>query len=133
MLGTKISDLTVEEFRALVRDVVRETLEEMRNAGGLPLDDPRFPLITYARGSVSDFALPVIRGTRIRVQTVAVAVNKHKEKPEEFAEDYGIGINQVREALGFYDAHKKEIDENIEYEEGLERQHKEQRKTMDKQ
>jgi len=132
MLETKISDLTVDEFRALIRDVVRQALDEMRNAGGLPLDDPKFPLVTYVRGSISDYALPVIRGTRIRVQTVAVAVNRHKEKPEEFAEDYGIGINQVREALGFYDAHKKEIDENIEYEENLERQHKEQRKKAGK-
>jgi hypothetical protein len=31
MLGTKISDLTVDEFRALVRDVVRQTLDEMLN------------------------------------------------------------------------------------------------------
>ena len=133
MLETKISDLTVEEFRALVREVVIQTLEEMRHAGELPLDDPKFPLITYVRGSVSDYVLPVIRGTRIRVQTVAMAVNKHKEKPEEFAENYGIGVNQVREALGFYDAHKKEIDENIAYEENLERQHKEQGKKADKQ
>lgn len=133
MLETKISDLTVDEFRALIRDVVRQTLDEMRNAGGLPLDDPRFPLVTYARGSISDYALPVIRGTRIRVQTVAQTINKLKEKnPEEFAEDYGVDVAQVREALGFYDAHKKEIDENIEYEENLERQHKEQRKKAGK-
>lgn len=96
------------------------------------LDDPKFPGITYVRGSASDHALPMIRGTRIRVQTVAVAVNKLKEKPEEFAEDYGIGITQVSEALGFYDAHKKEIEENIKYEEELERQYKEQRKQAGK-
>jgi len=29
MLGPKISDLTVDEFRSLVRDIVRETLNEM--------------------------------------------------------------------------------------------------------
>jgi uncharacterized protein (DUF433 family) len=107
---------------------VAEKVVSMRNQ----LDDPKFPLITYVRGSVSDYPLPVIRGTRIRVQTVAMAVNKHKENPEEFAENYGIGVTQVREALGFYDAHKKEIDENIEYEEDLERQHKEQRKKAGK-
>lgn len=95
------------------------------------LDDPKFPGITYYRGA-SDHPLPVMRGTRIRVQTVAVAVNKLKEKPEEFAENYGIGIAQIREALGFYDAHKKEIDENIKYEEDLEHQYKEQRKKANK-
>ena len=31
MLGTKISDLTVDEFRALMHDIVRETLDEMLN------------------------------------------------------------------------------------------------------
>lgn len=103
---------------------VSEKVATMRNQ----LDDPKFPGIIYRRGSASDYAAPMIRGTRIRVQTVAVAVNQLNEKPEEFAEDYGIGIAQVREALGFYDAHKKEIDENIRYEEDLERQHKEQRK-----
>ena len=29
MLGPKISDLTVDEFRSLVRDIVRETLNEI--------------------------------------------------------------------------------------------------------
>ena len=29
MLGPKVSDLTVDEFRSLVRDIVRETLNEM--------------------------------------------------------------------------------------------------------
>jgi hypothetical protein len=29
MLGNKISDLTVDEFRNLVRDIVRETINEM--------------------------------------------------------------------------------------------------------
>jgi hypothetical protein len=29
MLGNKISDLTVDEFRSLVRDIVRDTINEM--------------------------------------------------------------------------------------------------------
>jgi hypothetical protein len=29
MLGPKISDLTVDEFRSLVKDIMRETLNEM--------------------------------------------------------------------------------------------------------
>jgi len=41
MLGPKISDLTVDEFRSLVRDIVRETLNEMLSDpdGGLDLQD----------------------------------------------------------------------------------------------
>jgi len=41
MLGTKISDLTVDEFRNLMRDIVRETLNEMLSDPdeGLDLQD----------------------------------------------------------------------------------------------
>ncbi|MDO8753873.1 MAG: hypothetical protein Q7J80_08260 [Anaerolineales bacterium] len=41
MLGTKISDITVDEFRSLVREIVRETLAEMLNDPdeGLALQD----------------------------------------------------------------------------------------------
>jgi len=98
---------------------VAEKVVSMRNE----LDDPKFPQITYRRGG-SGIPRPVIRGTALHVQTVAVAVNKFKEKPEEFAENYGIEVNQVREALSFYDAHKEEIDANIEDEINLEKQHK---------
>jgi uncharacterized protein (DUF433 family) len=98
---------------------VAEKVVSMRNE----LDDPKFPQITYRRGG-SGIPRPVIRGTAIHVQTVAVAVNKHREKPEKFAENYGLDVNQVREALSFYDTHKEEIDANIEDEINLEKQHK---------
>jgi uncharacterized protein (DUF433 family) len=98
---------------------VAEKVVSMRNQ----LDDPNFPQITYRRGG-SGIPRPVIRGTALHVQTVAVAVNKFKEKPEKFAENYGIEVNQVREALSFYDAHKEEIDANIKDEIDLEKQHK---------
>jgi hypothetical protein len=41
MLGNKISDLTVDEFRSLVRDIVRETINEMLSDPdeGLALQD----------------------------------------------------------------------------------------------
>lgn len=98
---------------------VSEKVVSMRNQ----LDDPDFPLITYRRGG-SGIPRPVIRGTAIHVQTVAVAVTRHKEKPEKFAENYSLDIKQVREALSFYDAHKEEIDTNIEDEINMEKQHK---------
>lgn len=107
---------------------VAEKVTSMRSQ----LDDPDFPQITYYRGA-SGSPTPVLRGTRIRVQTVAVAVKKFKEKPETFAENHGVEVNQVREALAFYDAHKTEIDANIKYEQDLEKQHKrEKAKKNDK-
>ena len=41
MLGNKVSDLTVDEFRSLVRDIVRETIHEMLSDPdeGLALQD----------------------------------------------------------------------------------------------
>ncbi|MEW5938195.1 MAG: DUF433 domain-containing protein [Chloroflexota bacterium] len=91
------------------------------------LDDPKFPGITYRRGSASNYAVPVIRGTGIRVQTIAVAIEELKETPEYLAENYPISISQVREALAFYHAHREEIDENIKYENDLEEEYKNQR------
>jgi len=102
---------------------VSEKVASLRNQ----LDDPRFPLITYRRGSASDYAAPVLRGTGIRVQTVAVAVEKLNETPEEFARSYEVDIKQVKEALNFYHAHREEIEENIRYEENLEAEYKKER------
>lgn len=90
------------------------------------LDDPNFPGVTYRRGA-SGWVTPVIRGTGIRVQTVAVAVEKLREKSEEFARQYNLNITQVREALKFYHAHRAEIDANIRYESDLEKQYKKER------
>jgi hypothetical protein len=38
-------------------------------------DDPAFPEITYVRGASGEL-VPVLRGTRLRVQTVVVAAQK---------------------------------------------------------
>jgi len=83
------------------------------------LDDPNFPGITYRRGA-SGWVTPVIRGTGIRVQTVAVAVEQLNASPEDVAAQYPLELPQVKEALAFYQAHRAEIDANIRYENELE-------------
>lgn len=87
--------------------------------GGLMhgLDDPEFPNITYRRGASGTLA-PVLRGTGIRVQTIALA--SQTNTPAEIAEDYDLPQSQVQEALGFYDAHRVEIDAHIQAESALE-------------
>jgi len=62
----------------------------------------------------------VLRGTGIRVKTMAVAAGTWNMSPTEIAEDYGINEPQVREALAFYDAHRPEIDAVIAAEEAAE-------------
>ncbi len=61
------------------------------------------------------------------MQTVAVAVEKLKTKPEEFTRQYNLEISQVREAIKFYRAHHAEIDANIQYESDLEKQYKKEK------
>ena len=86
------------------------------------LDDPKFPGVTYRRGA-SGWVTPVLRGTGIRVQTIAVAVEQLKTSPEEVAAQYQLEVPQVREALAFYAAHRPEIDANIQYEREQEPKH----------
>lgn len=101
---------------------VSEKVASMRNQ----LDDPRFPLITYRRGGSGDFS-PVIRGTAIHVKTIVLWI-KFGESPKTVAEEYGLDIKQVQEAQAFYQAHKAEIDADIQEDEDLEEQHKKEMK-----
>ena len=80
-------------------------------------DDPDFPSITYRRGA-SGTLFPVLRGTGIRVQTIALA--SHNNSPAEIAEDYDLPPAQVQEALGFYNTYRVEIDAHIQAETALE-------------
>ena len=95
------------------------------------LDDPKFPSITYRRGA-SGWVTPVIRGTGIRVQTIATEI-KHGLSPEEIAAEYELDLKKVDEAQAFYEAHQPEIDANTRYESNLAKQQtKNQRKTTRK-
>jgi uncharacterized protein (DUF433 family) len=82
------------------------------------LDDPDFPGITYRSGA-SGWVSPVLRGTGIRVQTIAKQLI-YGMKPEQIAEEYGLEIHKVKEAQAFYHAHRSEINGSIKAEEDLE-------------
>lgn len=90
------------------------------------LDDPRFPLITYRQEGPGN-SRPVIRGTAIHVQAIVQWI-KFGETPQHVADDYNLDIKQIREAQAFYQAHKAEIDADIQEEEDLEEQHKKEMK-----
>jgi uncharacterized protein (DUF433 family) len=72
------------------------------------LDDLQFPQITYRRGA-SGVPTPVIRGTGIRVQAVAIAHEQWQMSPEAIAEQYGLSLKQIEEALAFFVAHRAEV------------------------
>lgn len=96
---------------------VSEKVAELRQQ----LDAPRFPGITYRRGA-SGWVTPALRGSGLRVQTIAVAVERLGSTPQEVAADYQLSLPRVQEALAFYDAHRAEIDANLQHEQALEKQ-----------
>jgi uncharacterized protein (DUF433 family) len=86
------------------------------------LDDPNFPSITYKKNSTNQL-VPVIKGKGIRVQTIAIASTIWRETEEEIASEYDLSRKMVKDALGFYDAHKKAVDALIEENNAIARAH----------
>ncbi|MEG4275271.1 MULTISPECIES: DUF433 domain-containing protein [unclassified Microcoleus] len=82
-------------------------------------DDPAFPEITYVRGASGEL-VPVLRGTRLRVQTVVIAAQKWALSAKEIAAEYDISEDRVKEVLAFYSAHSQEIDASIAAEQIIE-------------
>ena len=76
------------------------------------MDDPRFPGITY-RGAVGGRPVPVLRGPRVRVQTLVVETKQRRLSAAKLAEKYRLTAAQVQEALAFYSAHHHDIDAAI--------------------
>ena len=81
------------------------------------LDDPKFPGITYRRGA-SGSITPVLRGSGLRVQTLVVDAQQGLS-PEQIADEYDLEVTRVREAQAFYEAHRAEINANIQAEQDL--------------
>ena len=82
------------------------------------LNDPNFPKITYRQGA-SGQPVAVIRGTGIRVQTIAIAAHQWGLSSTQLAEEYDLTEVQVNDALGFYAAHHTEIDRAIATEQAI--------------
>lgn len=82
-------------------------------------DDLAFPQITYVRGASGELT-PVLRGTRLRVQTIVIATDKWGLSPKEIAAEYDINEAQVNEVLAFYAVHHQEIDTSIAAEQIIE-------------
>ena len=67
--------------------------------------------------------MPTLRGTGIRVQTVAVAARQWEMTPAQITAEYELSEAQVSEALAFYEAHRAEIDCAIKAEQAAEEKH----------
>ncbi|HMT21170.1 MAG TPA: DUF433 domain-containing protein [Promineifilum sp.] len=82
------------------------------------LDDPTFPHVTYRRGAAG-IPTPVLRGTGIRVQTIAIAHEQWGMSAADIAAGYELSTAQVEAALAFFVAHRAEIETHIAREEQL--------------
>lgn len=94
--------ISLEEF---ILQAVAEKIEAIAS----PNDDLAYPNITYRRG-VSGELVPVLRGTRIRVQTIVIAAQKWQLSRDRIA----------NEALAFYTLHHQAIDSAIATERMIE-------------
>jgi uncharacterized protein (DUF433 family) len=83
------------------------------------LDNTVFPELTYRRGA-SGLEVPILHGTGLRVQTLAIAAQQWGLSAGQIAAEYDLTEAQVNAALAFYAAHQQEIDEAIASEVALE-------------
>lgn len=77
------------------------------------IDDPNFPDITYKLDSDNQL-VPYIKGKGIRVQTLVIAFAEWKELAAELSRQYDLPQKMVKQALSFYEAHKKVVDALID-------------------
>jgi uncharacterized protein (DUF433 family) len=112
---------------------LQQEVEQLAQSQGISLDQfilwavtekvsslkASFPQITYRQG-VSGQLIPIIKGTGIRVQTIAIAAQKWGMSPSQIANEYDLTEAQINEVLTFYAANKGQIDEAIAAEQSLE-------------
>jgi uncharacterized protein (DUF433 family) len=64
--------------------------------------------------------VPVVVGTGIRVQTIAIAAHQWGLSKEQLAEEYNLSAAQIDDALAFYAANQAEMDGAIGLESAIE-------------
>jgi uncharacterized protein (DUF433 family) len=84
--------------------------------------DLAFPEIAMRLGA-SGVLTPIIKGTNIRVQTIAIAHTRWQQSPSKIADEYDLTETQVQNALAYYETHRTEIDAAIAAEQALEPAH----------
>ena len=77
------------------------------------LDDINFPQITYRR-EVDGSPTPRVRGFGIRVKAVVGYINGWGMSLQEVADEFDMPLKTVTQAMAFYEAHRFEIDADIE-------------------
>lgn len=113
-LKQEAEDLAQKQGISLNQFILWATAEKV-GALNQQLDDPQFPQITYRRGAAG-IPVPVLRGTGIRVQAVAIAHEQWGMSPADIAAEYELAQSQIGAALAFFATHRAEIETHIERE-----------------
>ena len=114
-------------------DRLKQEVEQLAESQGISLDQfvlwavtekvsilkASFSLIAYRQGA-SGQIFPVIKGTGVRVQTLAIAGHKWDMSAAQIADEYDLSEEQVTEALRFYAVNKEQVDLAITSEQSLE-------------
>ncbi|MGG6242043.1 DUF433 domain-containing protein [Nodosilinea sp. AN01ver1] len=97
---------------------VAEKIAELKHQ----FSDRTFPNVAYHQGA-SGQQVPVVAGTNIRVQTIAIAAHQWGLTTEQLAEEYNLSAAQIDDALAFYAANQAEMDGAIALEAAIEASH----------
>lgn len=116
-LKQEAEELARQQGVSLNQFILWATAEKV-GALSAQLDDPSFPQITYRRGAAG-VPTPVLRGSGLRVQTVALAAGQWGLSAAEIAAEYGLITRQIEEALAFAAAHPAEIEDALAQETAL--------------
>ena len=114
-------------------DRLKQEVEQLAQNQGISLDQfvlwsvtekvgtlkASFSLIAYRQGA-SGQIFPVVKGTGVRVQTLAITSHKWGMSAAQIAYEYDLSEEQVMEALRFYAVNKEQVDLAIASEQELE-------------
>ena len=121
------------EYAPNLPDQLKYEIEQLAQSQGISLEQfilwavrekvstlkASFPQIAYRQGANGQL-VPIIKGTGIRVQTVAIASHNWGMSPSQMKNEYDLTEAQIKEALSFYAFNKGQIDAEIASEQSLE-------------
>ncbi len=121
------------EYALNLPDQLKYEIEQLAQSQGISLEQfilwavtekvstikASFPQIAYRQGANGQL-VPIIKGTGIRVQTVAIASQNWGMNLSQIKNEYDLTEVQIKEALSFYALNKGQIDAEIASEQSLE-------------
>jgi uncharacterized protein (DUF433 family) len=107
-VSLRVSGATIEDLDRLARQagVSRNALAERYLSEGAKMDE--FPQVFFRSGALGRRA--ALLGTRLDVWQVIETLRNHGNSVEETADYLSLPVERVRAAVGYYAAHRGEVD-----------------------